>query len=223
MTTLNQGDSQLMARSLFLEKQNVSRINRYLRLPNEKAVLRPKLLEWYDLYMCQNRLDSKEIGDPTIWASFMTEMFVKDYKGRYPVDHAEIPFLPYETEEFGGETGETYGKFVNKKNAGTGRWPGFKLVSAVEDGVGDDGCPVVHGDKFEHVRMFTKPRPWRWGQPVPGWMRKQTHGMRLVDRSEYGSLVNWELLNRPHPRTGTDMSVFLSENVSKPIPRFSAV
>jgi hypothetical protein len=86
-----------------------------------------------------------------------------------------------------------------------GRYPKFNLPSAVEDGVGPDGQPVVHNE-WQRIRVFqplTKNGGyndgWRFGKKNPV-VSKAVAGLRgaLMDADDQGSLYDFELVGRKH-------------------------
>ena len=91
-----------------------------------------------------------------------------------------------------------------KQTMPSGKCPKFKLASAVEDGVDENGNIVIHNE-WERIHMFQpitgrQGRGWRFGKNDPRLMRWVAGSGRNMDMNHQGSLYDWEVLNRPHTK-----------------------
>lgn len=215
MTTF--GVSRISARSLFLEQENIAFIRSALRLPSRQPLTREALAQWYDRYMVDHEVEPNKIEDVRVWADYMTNEFMKYYRGQHNVTSEQVPYLPFDlpagcraSERFacGPRHSTTSNRPMIVQRGPYGRFPKFCLPSAVEDGLDENGEVVIH-DAHQTIRIFqpiTGPNGagWRFGKNNPVVMKKIAGAGRLHDRDDNGSLYDWELLNRPHTKYPMD-------------------
>ena len=196
---MSEYDSQLCARGLFLARENISHINGRLNFAGSKKIRKHQLSSWYDGYMRQNRLDKKEIENVITWQQFMTENYIREFKGFHTVTSEEVPFLPF------AENGERNKELIQQTRS-DGKYPKFKLPSAIEDRRDENGNIVIR-DAHRPVHMFanTQKQNKRFGKTPHSFYM---NGSRLIDWEDRGSLYDWEILHRQH--TKRDMSIFMT-------------
>lgn len=196
--------SRISARSLFLDQENVSIILEAIRSGGRIKLSTADLGSWYDQFMIKNRIEVDKIEDVRVWADFMTDGFIREWRGRHSVTSEDVPRLPFDDPMGMAEMPENKAMIERPKSTG-GRYPKFHLPSAVEDGVGEDGLPVVHNE-HQRIRMFqplTKNGDyndgWRFGKKNPLVAKRIAgHHSWLVDKDDLGSLTDFELLSRKH-------------------------
>jgi hypothetical protein len=195
--------SRISAKSLFLEQENVSYIHDAIRSGGRIRISAADMSAWYDNFMKTNRIEVDKIEDVQVWADFMTEGFIREFRGKHSVTSEDVPYLPFDDPMGMAEMPEN--KAMISKPRKDGRFPKFNLPSAVEDGVGYDGRPVIH-EEHQRIRMFqplTKNGGyndgWRFGKKNP-LVAKRIAGHRgaLNDAADIGSLYEFELVGRKH-------------------------
>lgn len=195
--------SRISAKSLFLTPENISYIHDAIRSGGRIRISAADLSSWYDQFMVNNRIEPSKIEDVQVWCDFMTEGFIREFKGQHSVTSEDVPRLPFDDPQHMAEMPENKA-MISRPRAG-GRYPKFHLPSAVEDGVGPDGQPVIH-EEHQRIRMFqplTKNGGyndgWRFGKKNPLVARKIAgHRGSLHDKDDIGSLYEFELLSRKH-------------------------
>jgi len=195
--------SRITAKSLFLEPENISYIHDAIRSGGRIRISTEDLCAWYDQFMINNRIEASKIEDVQVWCDFMTEGFIREFRGKHSVTSEDVPYLPFDDSQRMAEMPENKA-MISKPRAG-GRYPKFNLPSAVEDGVGPDGHPVIH-EEHQRIRIFqplTKNGGfndgWRFGKKNPLVAKRIAgHYSWLVDKDDQGSLYEFELLSRKH-------------------------
>jgi hypothetical protein len=162
MTTY--GVSHITARELFATQENIAFLRSALRIPYAQRLTADMLTRWYDGYMIAHEVEPSKIEDVQVWADYMTNEFIKAWRGKYNVTAEQVPFLPYDLPTAECSEAEMPANWTMIKQRGPyGRFPKFTLPSAVEDGVAPDGSVVIHNE-HQTVRIF---------QPIT-WPRAQT-------------------------------------------------
>jgi hypothetical protein len=185
----------IFARDLFTSNENIATINGALKLRGSYKSDKNYILLWYDNFMREKRIEPCKIDNAITWSQYMTDEYVREYKGHHFMDQAEVPYLPFDNS-----VGELSNKIV-KSRPGNGKFPKFKLESAIEDRRDENGDIVI---RYEHkpVRIFQTARPWRHPSatgPVPKLLQlQQRNGWRNIDRDYTGSLDTRSLESRPH-------------------------
>lgn len=196
--------SRITGKSLFLEKDNVAYILDMIRSGGRIKIERDQLALWYDNFMVKNNIEASKIEDVQIWADFVTEGFIREWRGRHCVSSEDVPYMPFDDPERMAEMPKNE-KLIERPKERGGRFPKFHIPSAVEDGVGADGRPVIH-EEYQPIRIFqplTKNGGfndgWRFGKKNPIVAKRIAghHGF-LVDKDDLGSLYDWEKINRKH-------------------------
>jgi hypothetical protein len=205
---MSERDSQLCTRGLFLAMENVSHINSRLRFNGKEKIRKHQLAGWYDEHMRINMFDKKMIENVITWQHFMTENYIREFKGYHTVASEEVPFLPF------AENGERNQGMIQQTRS-DGKYPKFKLQSAVEDKRDQNGNIVIR-NVHATTRMFanTKKQNKRFGKTPHSFYM---NGSRLIDRDDRGSLYDWEPLHRPH--TKRDMTIFMTGVNKKEVPQ----
>lgn len=196
----------IFARELFLENENIATINGRLKLRGRERVNKNMLASWYDDYMRANKIEAAKIDDVITWVDYMTEAYVREYRGHHFVVAEEIPYLPW-----GDQMKCNKNNRIIEQTRADCKYPKLKLESVIEDQRDENGNIVIR-NAWKPIRVFMPVRPWRHPSskgPVPLLLQKQQQnaGMRLIDKNDRGSLYDWELLSRPHPKY--DMKRFL--------------
>jgi hypothetical protein len=202
MTT--QRIARISARSLFLEQENISIILDAIRSGGRIRLSPADLGAWYDQFMIKNRIEVDKIEDVRVWADFMTDGFIREWRGQHSVTSEDVPRMPFDDPMGMAEMPENRAMIERPKYTG-GRYPKFHLPSAVEDGVDETGAPVIHNE-HQRIRMFqplTTPGGyndgWRFGKKNPLVAKRIAgHHSWLVDKDDLGSLYDFELLSRKH-------------------------
>lgn len=201
MTTMRV--SRISARSMFLDQRNIAYIYDAIRSGGRIQIPKEDLAAWYDNFMKTNRIEVEKIEDVQVWCDFMTEGFIREFRGKHSVTSEDVPYLPFDDPMGMAEMPEN--KAMISKPRSDGRFPKFNIPSAVEDGVGPDGHPVIH-DEHQRIRIFqplTKDGGyndgWRFGKKNP-LVAKRIAGHRgdLMDKDDLGSLYEFELVGRKH-------------------------
>ena len=196
--------SRISARSLFLDQENISIILEAIRSGGRVRLSPADLGAWYDQFLIKNRIETDKIEDVRVWAYFMTDGFIREWRGHHSVTSEDVPRLPFDDPMGMAEMPENKAMIERPKSTG-GRYPKFHLPSAVEDGVDESGQPIIHNE-HQRIRMFqplTKNGDyndgWRFGKKNPLVAKRIAghHGF-LVDKDDIGSLYDFELLSRKH-------------------------
>jgi hypothetical protein len=199
--------SSISAKSIFTSPENIAHIKDELRLRRSYNLTSDFLAGWYEAYMLKHDIERSKIEDVVVWADFMSEEFMRDWRGRFNVSSEQVPYLPYDGAAQVGAEMEVNTPMIKQRPSG--RFPKFTLPSAVEDGLDENGEVIIHNEHAT-IRMYqplthtTKSgtRGWRFGKNDPLRMARVagTHNLRMIDKEVSGSLSDWEVLNRPHTR-----------------------
>lgn len=208
---MSEHDSMILARNLFLARENIACVSGRLKLKKDEQLNKYQLSEWYDAFMTKHRVEASKIDNVITWMQYMTEEYIRAYMGHHNITSEEIPYLPFDTHE---------PKEVNKRQIeqtrSDGKFPRFKIDSVIEDRRDENGDIVIR-NAWKPNRIFQRVNGWRHpgatGKnrgPVSKLVQRQQQnaGSRLYDKDYAGeTLNNWEPLRRPH--TKRDMSIFL--------------
>src|SRR6202012_2335045 len=122
---------------------------------------------WYDSYMIAHDVEVDKIEDVQVWADYMTNEYIADYRARYNVTSQQVPFVPYDVNAYGAPHIEmSMNRPMIKQRGPYGRFPKFMLPSTVEDGVAPDGSIVIPNE-HQPVRVF-QPITWPRGRECEG-------------------------------------------------------
>jgi hypothetical protein len=190
---------------MFLENKNVADINGRLQLRGTNRITSDHLAAWYESYMLRHDMRSSEFDNVISMFYLLTDQYVREQRGINGPNSEEVPYMP-------AFSGNAYNPADTSRTVQTrkdGKYPAYRIESAVEDMPDATGQPVVR-NRHNPIRMFLPPRPWRFGQPISiEGQQAGRIGSHLIDRSDIGSLQSRELLSRKH--TPWDMSIFMTD------------
>jgi hypothetical protein len=208
---MSEHDSMMIARDLFLARENIAGLSGRLKLKGDERLTKQQLANWYDAFMTKHRVEASKIDNVITWMHYMTEEYIRGYMGHHCIESEDVPYLPYQ----GDVRGAMNNKLIEQTRS-DGKFPKFKLESAIEDRRDENGNIVIR-NLWRPERMFQPVNSWRHpgskGKsrgPVSKLLQRQQQnaGSRLYDKEYAGeTLNNWEPLHRKH--TKRDMSIFL--------------
>jgi hypothetical protein len=210
---MSETNVRIFSRDLFLSSENIATINSSLNLHNVCKINCVDLIKWYDSFIILKQIECSKIDNAVIWSQYMTEEFIKKYKGDNFLSQAEVPYLPFDGAKHGG-----YDKSIQTRS--DGKFPKFNLKSAIEDKRDENGSIVIRNPPAQK-NIYTTARPWRHPTatgPVPKLLQlQQRNGWRNMDKEYTGTLNTRQLVNRDH--TKRDLSPFLIREDQKKVKK----
>jgi hypothetical protein len=193
----------IFARDLFASNGNMATINGSLNLRGPDRIQKSDILCWYDRFMKAKSIEVEKIDNAVTWSRYMTDEYIRGYKGHHFLDQAEVPYLPFDSNDK-----EKSDRIIQSRPGS--KFPKFNLESAIEDRRDENGDIIIR-NAHKPISMFQKARPWRHPSasgPVPKLLQlQQRNGWRNVDKDHTGSLDTRVLVGRPH--TKRDLTPFM--------------
>lgn len=215
INAMSEYDSMIVARDLFLAKENRASLNGLLKLSKGERLTKQQFAGWYDDHMQKYRIETSKIDNVIVWQDYMNQNYIREYRGHHCITESEIPYLAFDTPS--GEK-EVNHRLIEQTQP-DGKFPKFKLESAIEDRRDPETGEIIIRNAHKVIRMFQPARPWRHPGakgPVSSLLKGQSqNGSRLIDRDYRGSLYDFELLSRKHTPRPMDMFLINEDRRTK--------